>query len=75
MAASKSGTGLADVLDHLRARGLAWREDPTNADPSFLRNRVRAELLPYLEARFNAPLLPSRPSPAPTAVCDRVRDV
>jgi tRNA(Ile)-lysidine synthase len=43
----------ADVLDHLRARGLAWREDPTNADPSFLRNRVRAELLPYLESRFN----------------------
>ena len=43
----------AEVLDHLRVRGLAWREDPTNADPSFLRNRVRAELLPYLEARLN----------------------
>jgi tRNA(Ile)-lysidine synthase len=41
------------VLEHLRARGLPWREDPTNADPSYLRNRVRAELLPYLESRFN----------------------
>ena len=43
----------AEVLDHLRARELPWREDPTNADPSFVRNRVRAELLPYLESRFN----------------------
>jgi len=43
----------ADVLDHLRARALPSREDPTNADPSFLRNRVRAELLPYLESRLN----------------------
>lgn len=43
----------ADVLAHLAARGLDWREDPTNADPALLRNRVRHELLPYLEARFN----------------------
>jgi tRNA(Ile)-lysidine synthase len=43
----------ADVLDHLQARELPWREDPTNADPSFARNRVRLELLPYLESRFN----------------------
>ena len=42
-----------DVLDHLRAHGLAWREDPSNADPAFLRNRVRHELIPYLESRFN----------------------
>ncbi|HEY7516432.1 MAG TPA: tRNA lysidine(34) synthetase TilS, partial [Vicinamibacteria bacterium] len=43
----------SQVLDHLRRRGLPWREDPTNGDPSFLRNRVRHELLPLLEARFN----------------------
>lgn len=30
------------------ARGLRWREDPTNADPRHLRNRVRAEVLPLL---------------------------
>jgi tRNA(Ile)-lysidine synthase len=42
-----------DVLAHLQARGLEWREDETNADPSFLRNRARHELLPYLERRFN----------------------
>jgi tRNA(Ile)-lysidine synthase len=43
----------AEVLAHLQSRGLAWREDASNADPAFLRNRVRGELLPYLEARFN----------------------
>lgn len=29
--------------------GLAWREDPTNSDPRYLRNRVRARILPLLE--------------------------
>lgn len=43
----------ARVLEHLRARGIGWREDPSNADPAHLRNRVRHELLPYLERRFN----------------------
>lgn len=33
-----------------RQVGLAWVEDPTNADPSYRRNRVRAELLPLLGA-------------------------
>ncbi len=32
------------------ARGLCWREDPTNLDLGPLRNRVRHELLPLLEA-------------------------
>ena len=42
-----------EVIAHLRARSLEWREDPSNADPVHLRNRVRHELLPYLESRFN----------------------
>jgi tRNA(Ile)-lysidine synthase len=46
----------ADVLDHLRERGLTWREDASNADAALLRNRVRHELLPYLESRFNPAL-------------------
>jgi tRNA(Ile)-lysidine synthase len=45
-----------EVVAHLRERGLRWREDPTNADLRHLRNRVRHELLPYLEARFNPAL-------------------
>jgi len=30
-----------------------WREDPTNADSNFTRNRVRKLLLPLLEREFN----------------------
>lgn len=45
--------GRQEVLEHLRAHGLEWREDETNADMRFARNRVRHELLPYLERHFN----------------------
>jgi tRNA(Ile)-lysidine synthase len=33
-------------------RGVAWVEDPTNLDERFTRNRIRARLLPPLEAAF-----------------------
>jgi tRNA(Ile)-lysidine synthase len=42
-----------EILEHLRTHGIPFREDPTNADPLFLRNRIRHELIPYLEHRFN----------------------
>jgi tRNA(Ile)-lysidine synthase len=47
------GVPRAQVLEHLALRGLDHREDPTNRDPAHLRNRVRHELLPLIEARFN----------------------
>jgi len=47
------GVSRKDVLAYLGERGLAWREDPSNADTALTRNRVRRELLPYLEERFN----------------------
>ncbi|MEW6273073.1 MAG: tRNA lysidine(34) synthetase TilS [Thermodesulfobacteriota bacterium] len=34
---------------YLRGRGVAWREDSSNADESLFRNRVRRRLLPALE--------------------------
>ena len=49
----------AEVLVHLRARGLPWREDETNRDTAFARNRVRHELIPYLERHFNPRLRPA----------------
>ncbi len=40
----------AALRDALGAAGIAYLHDPSNADPSFLRNRVRAEVLPVLES-------------------------
>jgi tRNA(Ile)-lysidine synthase len=42
-----------DLRTWLAARHVAFVEDETNRDVSIPRNRVRAELLPLLEARFN----------------------
>ncbi len=43
----------ADILAHLGERGLASREDSSNADAAFTRNRIRGELLPLLESEYN----------------------
>ena len=37
----------------LRARDLAWREDVTNRDVSYARNRLRHRVLPQLREDFN----------------------
>lgn len=42
----------ADVLAHLAEIGQPYREDASNADPRFTRNRIRHELLPLLRT-FN----------------------
>lgn len=43
----------AEILAYLAARGLPWREDPSNRDLRFPRNRIRHELLPWLERHVN----------------------
>jgi tRNA(Ile)-lysidine synthase len=43
----------AEVEKYLRRMGVAWREDLSNVDTSFLRNRIRHEVLPLLETRLN----------------------
>jgi len=40
----------SDLRALLDEGGIAYRLDPSNADPAYLRNRVRSELLPMLEA-------------------------
>jgi tRNA(Ile)-lysidine synthase len=42
----------ADIRHWLRQHSISWVEDPTNADPGFTRNRIRADLLPPLQACF-----------------------
>jgi hypothetical protein len=43
----------AEVRTFLEARGQTWREDETNADPAFARNRLRREVLPLLREAAN----------------------
>jgi tRNA(Ile)-lysidine synthase len=38
----------ADLLRYLRTAGLSWREDSTNQDQRFVRNRLRHSVLPAL---------------------------
>jgi tRNA(Ile)-lysidine synthase len=40
----------AAILAHLARHGVPFAEDPSNSDPRFLRARVRADVLPRLEA-------------------------
>lgn len=42
----------AEIRAWLKLRGLPHVEDPSNRDPQFTRNRIRACLLPALEATF-----------------------
>jgi tRNA(Ile)-lysidine synthase len=42
----------ADVRCYLAEKNIRWREDSTNADVRFLRNRVRRRLVPLLDESF-----------------------
>jgi tRNA(Ile)-lysidine synthase len=44
------GTTRAEVTAYMEERRLDWRDDPTNAEETYARNRVRHGLLPELEA-------------------------
>jgi tRNA(Ile)-lysidine synthase TilS/MesJ len=46
-----------EILAYATAQGLAWREDPSNADPAFARARLRCDWLPGLRDAFNPQLL------------------
>ena len=41
------------AVDFLRRHGLKWREDRTNRELRFLRNRVRHKVLPFLEEQLS----------------------
>jgi tRNA(Ile)-lysidine synthase len=44
----------AALLDYARTRGLHWIEDPSNADTTFDRNRLRHRVIPSLRERWPA---------------------
>ena len=43
-----------EVLEYLGRNGLGWREDASNSNPRFARNRLRHGLLPQLRQEWNA---------------------
>lgn len=45
------GFGRGDIITYAASRGLAWREDSTNADRRFTRNTIRHELMHYAPTR------------------------
>ena len=60
--APSSHTRRAEIEAFLNHRNQPWREDSTNADTAYTRNRIRHELLPQLRA-YN----PSSTRPSPTS--------
>jgi len=44
----------ADILAYAHENQLTWREDSTNADLRYLRNRIRLRLVPLINARDKA---------------------
>lgn len=42
-----------EILQYLSVEGIGFREDPTNKDRRFLRNRVRHVILPFLQQSFD----------------------
>jgi tRNA(Ile)-lysidine synthase len=60
----------APLVALLEAAGLGWLEDPSNLDPTFVRNRIRHELLPMLATAHDGDLVL-----ALTRVAGRAREV
>jgi tRNA(Ile)-lysidine synthase len=46
-----------DVLEYLRTQRLPFREDPTNGQRQYTRNRIRLDLLPALRQHYNPRLV------------------
>ncbi|MBA4191700.1 MAG: tRNA lysidine(34) synthetase TilS [Planctomycetaceae bacterium] len=70
----------AHILDHLAELGQTFRDDSSNADPKFTRNRIRHELLPLLRT-FNPDVVASlarlaeHASEAHTIIIDKATEV
>ncbi|MDR0310769.1 MAG: tRNA lysidine(34) synthetase TilS [Acidobacteriota bacterium] len=45
------------IRGYLKDKAVRWREDSTNAELHYARNRIRLELIPYLEKNFNPRLI------------------
>ena len=48
-----------EIEKWLAGRGQDYRQDESNADPAFTRNRLRHQLLPVLESDYNPQVVPA----------------
>jgi tRNA(Ile)-lysidine synthase len=46
-----------DIMDYLRTHRIPFREDPSNQQRRYARNRIRLELLPHLQKSYNPRLV------------------
>ena len=46
----------SEIREALRTDGIQWREDSSNQDTAYFRNRIRQELLPVLESMSGSPV-------------------
>ncbi len=46
-------TSRAEIREWARSEGIAWREDSSNGNPRFTRNRLRHETIPALMEAYN----------------------
>ena len=49
--------GKEEIENYLQSEKVPWRQDSSNEDCRYRRNRVRQELLPYLQTAFNPNLV------------------
>ncbi len=49
----------AQIDQYVKDEGISFREDPTNTDTSYTRNKIRHVLLPILEAQFDRSVIRS----------------
>ncbi len=47
------GIERTQIEEYLTEKKISWRNDSTNSDTSYLRNRIRAELVPLLNEHFS----------------------
>ena len=58
-----------EILAYLKENKLEYRQDKTNKDLAFTRNRLRHELIPHLQQEFN-PNLPATLLQSAKTICD-----
>lgn len=46
-----------EIIAYLKSNNISWREDSTNLDTAYLRNRVRHKILPILEKHLSRQII------------------